>query len=112
VPARTIERVDRVTDSGFAREAGSSGEQADFDKLPAHLLDSTAAATDWALGGNEGRLADTLVITREGEIRCIEVIGTPAAQSSPTGILIHGKGRGARIAVKDSSIPIARSDPG
>ena len=35
---------------------------------PAHLLDSTAAATDWALGGNEGRLADLLVITKEGEI--------------------------------------------
>ena len=65
VPARTIVRVVRVTESGFARDADRSGEQADYDALLAHLLDSTAAATDRALGGNEGRLANLLVITRE-----------------------------------------------
>jgi hypothetical protein len=57
-PARTIGRVVRVTESGFAREAGRSGEQADYGALLAHLLDSTAAATDLAVVGNEGMLAD------------------------------------------------------
>ena len=97
VPARTITRIVRVTESDFARDAGRSGEQVVFDGLLAHLLDSTTVATDWALGGNEGRLADLLVIIKEGEILCIEVIGTPATPSSPTAILVHGKGRGVRI---------------
>jgi hypothetical protein len=105
VPARAIERVVRVTESGFARDAGCSDEQADYDAPLAHLLDSTAVATDWALGGNEGRLAHLLVITREGEILRIEVLGTPATPSSPTAILIHGKGRRARINVKDFKHP-------
>jgi hypothetical protein len=71
------------------------------DALLAHLLDSTAAATDRAFGGNEGRLVGLLVITREGEILCIEVVDTPDTPSSPTAILFHGKGRGARIDAKD-----------
>jgi hypothetical protein len=105
VPARTIKRVVRVTESGFARDAGRSGEHADYDALLAHLLESTATATDRALGGNEGRLADLLVITREGEILCSEVVGTPATPSSPTAFLIRGRGRGARIDVRDFQHP-------
>jgi hypothetical protein len=105
VPARTIKRVVRLTESGFARDAGRPGEQADYDALLAHLLHSTAAATDRVLADNESSLAKLLVITREGEILWIEVVGTPATPSSPTAILIQGKGRGARIEVKDFKHP-------
>ena len=37
VPARTIVWVVRVTESGFARDAGRSGEQADYDEAPGLL---------------------------------------------------------------------------
>jgi hypothetical protein len=58
-----------------------------------------------AISRNEGRLADLLAITDEGEILCIDVIGTLATPRSPTAILIDGKGRRARIDVSDFQHP-------
>ena len=109
VPAHAIKRVIRVTESGFARDFGRSGAQADYDALMARLLNSPSAARDWVVADNEGRLADLLVITRDGEVFCIGVIGIHGTPSSPTGIIVHGKGHGARFDVKDFKHPDGKS---
>src|SRR3954454_16948283 len=80
-PADQIKRVLRVNKAGFARDSDASGEQADYDALFTHLLDSTATATDWGLSADEVKLADLLILTKEGELLCIEAVGTPATPS-------------------------------
>ena len=96
-PADQIRRIVRVGERGFGRDSGPSGEQADYDALFAHLLDSTATATGRVLGGNEGTLAGLAALAEVGEILRIEAVGTPGTPSSPTAILVHGEGRVARI---------------
>jgi hypothetical protein len=54
------------------------------------------------------KLADLLILTKEGEILCIEAVGTPATPSSPTATLIRGKGRGARTGVRGFKHPDRR----
>jgi len=105
VPADQIKQIGRLTEKGFGRDAGPSGEQAAYDALLTHLLESPVAANDWSLGGNEGPLAELLVLTKDGRLLHIEVIGTAGVAKSPTAIIIHAKGHGARIDVKDFKHP-------
>jgi hypothetical protein len=104
-PVDQNKRIVRVNETGFARDSGPLGEQAAYDALVAHLLDSKATAKGWALSADEARLADLFILTKEGEILCIEVVGTSVSASSPNAILIHGKGRGARISVRGFKHP-------
>jgi hypothetical protein len=105
VPADQIKQIGRLTERGFGRDAGPLGEQAAYDALLTHLLESPVAANDWSLGGNEGPLAELLVLTKDGRLLHIEVIGTAGVAKSPTAIIIHAKGHGARIDVKDFKHP-------
>ena len=87
VPADQIKRIVRLRESGFARGSDAPGDQADYDALFVHLLDSTVPATGWALGGNEGTQAELVILTKEGDILRVEVTGTFGTPSSPTAIL-------------------------
>jgi hypothetical protein len=107
-PKVQIKRIVRLAEKGFARDPGASGEQADYDALVAHLLGSKETAAGWSLGGNEVTQAELAILTKEGEILRVEVIGTLGASPSPTAILLHGKGRGARINVKGFKHPERR----
>ena len=104
-PVDQNKRIVRVNETGFARDAGPSSEQAVSDALLAHLLDWRATAKSWALSADAARLADLFILTKEGEILCIEVVGTSVSPISPTAILIHGKGQGARINVRGFKHP-------
>ena len=108
VPADQIKQIGRLTERGFARDVGPSGEQAAYDAFLAHLLESPVTANDWALGGNEGPLAELLVLTKDGRLLHIEVIGTAGVAKSPSAIIIHAKGHGARIDVKGFKYPERR----
>ena len=103
-----IKRIVRLAEKGFARDPGASGEQADYDALVAHLLDSKETAAGWSLGGNEATRAELAILTKEGEILLVEVIGTLGASPSPPAILRHGRGRRARINVKGLKHPERR----
>ena len=105
VPADQIKQIGRLTERGFGGDPGRSGEQAAYDALLAHLLESPVAAHDWSLGGNEGPLAELFVLTKDGRLLHIEVIGGVGDANSPTAIIIHAKGHGARIDVKDFKYP-------
>jgi hypothetical protein len=67
--------------------------------------DSPATASDWSLGGNEGPNTELLVLTREECLLHNEVIGTVGFPTSPSSIIIDGRGHGARINVKDYKHP-------
>ena len=101
VPADQIRQIGRLAEYGFARGTDASGEQAAYDAFLTHLLESQVVARDWSLGGNEGRLAELLVLTKDGRLLHIEVIGTAGVANSPTAIIVHAKGHGARIDVRD-----------
>lgn len=101
LPADQIKQIGRLREMGFSRDSGAE-EQAAYDALLTHLLESTITANDWSLGGNEGPMAELLVLNKDGQILHIEVIGTARV---PTAIIVHGKGHGARINVKDFKYP-------
>ncbi len=105
VPADQIKQIGRLTENGFARGTHASAEQAAYDAFLTHLLESPVVASDWSLGGNERRLAELLVLTKDGRLLHIEVIGTAGVANSPTAIIVHAKGHGARINVKDFMYP-------
>ena len=107
-PADLIKRVIRVKETGFARDSDASGEQADYDALFTHLLDSTATATGWGVCPDEVKLADLLILRKEASILCIEAVDTPATPSSPTAIHIRGRGRGARTGLRGFKHPDRR----
>jgi hypothetical protein len=105
IPADTIKRVVRESESGFARNAGRDGEQAAYDAFLAHLLDSHETANDWALGGNERTMGQLVVLTKGGDLFFIEIIGGGVPARPPHAIFVHGKGAGARIEVKNFAYP-------
>jgi hypothetical protein len=73
--------------------------------LIAHLLESKEPARDCVLGGNEGTRAELVVLTKEGEVFHIEVIGMAGTPPAPGAIIVFGKSRGARIDVKGFKYP-------
>jgi hypothetical protein len=64
LPADSIKRIVRIGESGFAGHTGRQGEQAAYDALIAHLLESKEPARDCVLGGNEGTRAELVVLKK------------------------------------------------
>jgi NADPH:quinone reductase-like Zn-dependent oxidoreductase len=70
VPARTIVRVVRVTESGFARDADRSGEQADYDVLLASLDCLKPLGLMVSLGNASGEIPafDIGILSQKGSL--------------------------------------------
>ncbi len=53
----------------------------------------------WGLSAIERTLANFVVLTKDGKVISIEIVGGLGMPTSPSAILIRGPGRGARIDV-------------
>ena len=105
IPVDTIRRVVRFRESGFSTRSKVAADQGDYDALLAHLVDSAETASDWGLSADEATLAKLVILSKDGELFRVEVVGKLGAMRTPSAILLHGKGHGARINVKDFKYP-------
>jgi len=75
-----------------------------YDALVAHFFSSTEKAANGSLAANERTLAELMLLTTNGEMFRLEILGGSAIGKSaekPIAILLHGGNKGARINVKD-----------
>ncbi len=110
VPPQTISRIVLLEETVWIIEKlrlNSPNEtQPIYDALFAQLFASDAKAGDWGLGGNESTLCKLIILTHDAQVFYIEIVGSRS--DSPTAVLIHGSGNGARINVANFKWPKAK----
>lgn len=71
--------------------------QAGWNALVAHLFAADETAKDFGLGANEHRFAEMIILTSDGQLFHLELVGPMA----PAAVLVDGEGNGARIDIKN-----------
>ena len=110
VPPDSIKRIILTQESTWLseqfRNATPAKTQSIYDALLAHFFASKEKAGNWQLGGNERTLAELMILTANGEMFRLEIVGTIGnGKEKPSAIFIHGRNKGARFKVKDFKFP-------
>lgn len=108
MPPRTVKRIIRVRQPGlyqFNTEAPATSDsevQARYDALFSHLEASNTKAERWGRLAQERVLAELMVVTNDGQLFRIEVVGNHLLgdATSQCALLIYGQSKSARIEVE------------